>query len=170
MESLTIQAAEEGSYVEFAEVFVMTLQDIARRKPQMAYVAVLDASMKLEDMAYLEALKTASQTSTANLWDNTEAINDYQGICETMCANLEGYQRKDWHVKFSENPPMALFRILSGRSTAAFGAVTDNPAETRKRGRPPRGQEGDGVDVARRRRKKTKKSVKDSFKVAALPS
>ena len=169
MESFSIQMGEEGSYVDFAEVFVMTLQDIARRKPQMGFLAVLDACMKLEDMAYVEALKTASQSATANLWDNMEAINDYRGICETMCGNLEEYQRKDWHVKFAENPPMALFRILSGRSTAAFGAVTDNPTEARKRGRPPRGQEGDGIDV-RRRRKKTKKSVKEAFKVAALPS
>ena len=167
MENQSIQLGDEASYVEFAETFVMTLQDVARKKPQMGYLAVLEACMKLEDMAYLEALKTASQTSSANLWDNTEAINDYRGICETMCANLEIYQRKDWHVKFCENPPMALFRILSGRSTAAFGAITDNPAEMRKRGRPRRGLDGDG-DV-RRRRKKTKRSIKDTYKVAALP-
>ena len=165
MESQSIQLGEEASYVEFAEVFTMTLQDFARKKPQMGFLAVLDACMKLEDMAYLEALKTASQTSNANLWDNMEAINDYRGICETMCGNLEMYQRKDWHVKFCENPPMALFRILSGRSTAAFGAATDNPAETRKRGRPARGEEGHG-EVRRRRKKK--RSIKDTFKVAAL--
>ena len=29
---------------------------------------------------------------SANLWDNTEAINDYRGICETMCA-IEIYQK-----------------------------------------------------------------------------
>jgi hypothetical protein len=168
MEDQGIQLHDEDSYVEYAENFVMIMQDVARKKPQMGFLAVIEACMKLEDMAYLEALKTASQTSTANLWDNMEAINDYRSICETMCGNLEQYQRKDWHNKFAENPPMGLFRVLSGRSTAAFGAATDNPAETRKRGRPPRGQESEGTDRGPRRKKKVKKSVKEAFKVAKI--
>ena len=38
-----------------------------------------------------------------------------------MTRNLGDLVRKDWPSKFNENPPIALFKILSGRQTVSFG-------------------------------------------------
>ena len=171
MESQAIRLHDEDSYLEYGENFVMMLQETARRKPGLAHSAVINACMKLEDMSYLEALKATSQPLSSNLWDNASSIDEYQGICETVLANLKEFQRSDWTAKFSENPPMSLFRTLSGRSAAAFGMSIEPPpppSMPKKRGRPPKGSEHERVDTGRRPYKKRKKTVKEGMKVKKL--
>lgn len=171
MEQQAIRLHNEDSYLEYGENFVMLMQESARRKPQMAYSAVISAIMKVEDMAYLEALKATSQPLTSNLWDNVSSIDEYQGICETIHANLKEFQRSDWSTKFAENPPLGLFRTLSGRSAAAYGQSLEPPPPPtipKKRGRPPKGSEHERIDTGRRPYKKKKKSVKEGMKVQKM--
>ncbi len=171
MEGQAIRLHDEDSYLEYGENFVMLMQESARRKPSMAYVAVIEACMKVEDMAYLEALKATSQPLSSNLWDNVSSIDEYQGICETIHANLKEFDRSDWAAKFAENPPMSLFRTLSGRSAAAFGMSLEPPplpSIPKKRGRPPKGSEHLRVDTGRRPYKKRKKTVKEGMKIKKL--
>ncbi len=109
-------SSEEADFVEYAENLIMTLQKAARTKPGMEFVPVIEACSKLEEMAYQEAQKDSSLSPAANVWQYPGALDTYQDICEAMLRNLEMTTRKDWEAKFTDNPPVTLFRILSGRA------------------------------------------------------
>ena len=96
-------------------------------------------------MIYMEALKDACLPPTASLWHHRRAIDAYQDLCDTVTRNLESLVRKDWQSKFQESPPLALFRLLSGRSNIAIGHMDpDSFGGGRKRGRGSgRGKDGD---------------------------
>jgi hypothetical protein len=116
-----VNEGDEASFVELAESMIQNFQKLAKTKVQLQYSSVINACMKLEDMAYMEALKDASLAPSANVWQYRRAIEAYQDICETIARNLESSIQKDWHVKFYENPPLRLFRQLSGRVGIAAG-------------------------------------------------
>ncbi len=112
----------------------MNLVKLARPKVQLLYVPVIEACMKVEDMTYMEALKDAGLPSTAVVFKHRRAIDAYQDISETVARNLETLVRKDWQTKFAETPPLALFRVLSGRASIAIGHMDSNiPEGFRKR-------------------------------------
>lgn len=102
--------------------------------------------MKMEDMIYVEALKDASLPHTASLWQHRRAIDAYQDLCDIVTRSLESLVRKDWQSKFQESPPLALFRLLSGRSNIAVGHVDYDASNGpgRKRGRESAGKSKDG--------------------------
>lgn len=115
-----INEGDEEAFVESAESFVQNLQRLAKTKLQLQYTPVIEACMKIEDMIYMEALKDASLAPTASLWQHRRAIDAYQDLCDTVSRNLESFVRKDWPNKFLESPPLALFRLLSGRTHIAI--------------------------------------------------
>jgi hypothetical protein len=129
-----INEGDEAAFVECAEANIMNLVKLARPKVQLLYVPVIEACMKVEDMTYMEALKDAGLPSTAVVFKHRRAIDAYQDISETVARNLETLVRKDWQSKFAETPPLALFRILSGRASISIGHVDTNiPEGFRKR-------------------------------------
>jgi len=97
-------------------------------------------------MIFMEALKDASLPPTASVCQHRRAIDAYQDLCDTVTRNLESLVRKDWLSKFQEAPPLALFRLLSGRSHIAIGhSDPDSFGGGRKRGRESgKAREGDG--------------------------
>ena len=144
---------DEAAFVELAEFTISSLNKLAKTKLQLQYSPVIEACMKLEDMAYMEALKDASLSPTSQLWQSRRGIEAYQDICETMLRNLESRVAKDWQQKFIESPPLRLFRLLSGRTTVALGLPELPPTGARKRGRSSRGDPGDASFSQRRKRR-----------------
>ena len=147
MASLHVNEGDEAAFIELAESTITGLQKLARGKLALQYTAVLEACMKLEDMACMEALKDVSLPSSHPLWQSRRAIEAYQDICETMMRNLESRVAKDWPQKFQEQPPLRLFRQLSGRTTSLAFAETA-PLQRKRRG-------GDDGPSGQRRKKKS---------------
>jgi hypothetical protein len=158
-----IIVGDEESYYSYADDIIQNLCRITARKNNMQLVSCLDACMKLEDMAHQEALKDASCESNSEVWRNSAAIEVYEQICTQIVRTLEDSERKDWAVKYQENPPMALFRLLSGRTTIAIG----NPIPG-KRGRP-RGEDGGGYRDRRHSKGKKRKPQKKAGGGYSIP-
>ena len=117
--------SEEDIFIDYAESIIQSLQKVARGKTGMAFVPVLETCSKLEEMAYQESQKDSSLAPLASVWQHPGAMDIYQDLCETILRNLETISRKDWLSKFTENPPIKLFRLLSGRS-GQIGFVGSN--------------------------------------------
>jgi len=146
MASLHVNEGDEAAFIDLAESTISNLQKLGRAKLQLQYSPIIEACMKLEDMAYMEALKDVSLPPSSPLWQSRRAIEAYQDICETMMHNLESRVAKDWPQKFQESPPLRLFRQLSGRTSVAFGQHEVIPQ--------PRKRRSEGGGQAQNRRKK----------------
>ena len=148
------------------------LQRLAKGKLQLQYTPVIDACMKIEDMIYVEALKDVSLPHTANLWQHRRAIDAYLDLCDTVTRNLESLVRKDWQSKFQESPPLALFRLLTGRSSIAIRHADFDASDGggRKRGRDGRNKDGDFDHLwGKSTRGKNKKALNQKSKEKRLP-
>lgn len=114
-----LREGDEDGFIDYAENVVITLQRHAHSKPGLEMTAVIETCMKLEELAFTEALKDCSLTGTSSIWNHTDALDSYQRICEDMISKLQELEYKGWIPKISENPPINLFLTLTGRTRAS---------------------------------------------------
>ena len=153
-----MREGDEEAFVDYAETVVISLQRLARGKYNQAgkqqpleYFPVLETCVKLEDLAYQEALREFSLSGTQGIWNHAAALDLYQEICGSMIKALEQMEAKNWVPKFAENPPLNLFYHLTGRARASLGgrpSLQEDDEPTYAKGRQKRRRRGGGDDDA----------------------